>query len=251
MSLINGKTIKFYFGDIVAPATKPPEVEITGFTPSVQFDESQTTTSSTVGDGKAITLIRKKVSAKVESILKDTPGGPEITGNTLAMTVNGVAVPITKVDYSVAYDEHKITSSSSPAGFHEFDSVRAERKGKLDVYMEGTADLALSNTAVPVVITLETGNTITGDAKFKNKAPVGDVNEFSKNSYDYSYQGAPVEVGVGLTAGVKTDCLIEFDNGKSIAGKAIIFTKDVSAEVDKEVKISYGITFTGTVTELP
>ncbi len=251
MALINGKTIKFYLGDIVAPATKPPEIEITGFTPSVQYDESQTTTTSTIGDGKAITLIRKKVSAKVEAILKDTIGGPEITGNTLGMTVNGVAMPITKVDYEVAYDEHKITNASSPSGFHEFDAVRAERKGKLDVYMEGTADLALSNTAVPVVITLETGNTISGDAKFKDKAPVGDVNEFTKNSYGYSFQGAPTEIGVGLTAGVKTDCLIEFNSGKSIAGKAIIFTKSISAEVDKEVKLSYGIVFTGTVTELP
>lgn len=251
MSMINGKTIKFYFGGIVSPATKPPEIEITGFTPNVAYDESPTTTSSTIGDGKAITLIRKKVSVKVDAILKDTIGGPEITGNTLAMTVNAVAVPITKVDYEVAYDEHKITNASSPTGFHEFGSVRAERKGKLDAYMEGTADLALSNTAVPVVITLETGNTITGDAKFKNKAPVGDVNEFTKNSYDFSFQGAPAEVGVGLVAGVKTDCLIEFDNGKSIAGKAIIFTKSIAAEVEKEVRLSYGITFTGTVTELP
>ncbi len=250
MSLINGKTIKFYFGDIVAPAIKPPEVEITGFTPSVQMDESQTTTSTTIGDGKAITLIRKKISAKVEAILKDT-GGAEITGNTLAMTVGGVAVPLTKVDYNVAYDEHKITSSSSPVGFHEFGTVRAERKGKVDVYLENSADLALSNTAAAVVVTLATGHTITGNAKFKNKAPVGDVNEFTKNSYDYSFQGEPAEVAVGEIAGVVKDCLIEFEDGKSMAGKAIIFTKDVSSEVDKEVKLSYGITFTGTVTELP
>lgn len=250
MSLITGKTIKFYFGDIVEPATKPPEIEITGFTSSVQMDESQTTTSSTTGDGKAITLIRKKVSAKVEAILK-TSGGVEVTGNTLAMTVGGSAIPITKVDYEVAYDEHKITNASSPAGFHEFGYVRAERKGKLDVYLEGTTDLAVDNTSRAVVITLAPGQTITGNAKFKDKNPVGDVNEFSKNSYSYSYQGEPIEVGIGLVAGIKKDCLIEFADGKSIAGKAIIFTKNVSSEVEKEAKLSYGLTFTGTVTELP
>ncbi|MEW6039922.1 MAG: hypothetical protein AB1633_00175 [Elusimicrobiota bacterium] len=250
MALINGKEIKFYFGDIVPPATKPPEIEITGFTPQVQFDESPTTTSQTTGDGKAITLIRKKYSAKVDSILKDT--GAEITGNTLAMTVNGAAVPLTKLNYQVTYDEHKITNASSPQGFHEFGTVRAERKGKADVYMEGTADLALSNTAAPVVITLASGHTITGNAKFKNKQPVGDVNEFSKNSYDFSFQGEPTEVAVGLVAGVKTDCLIEFvTDQKAISGKAIIFVKTVDSDVEKETKLSYDIVFTGTVVETP
>lgn len=249
MALINGKTIKFYFGDIVEPATKPPEIEITGFTPRVEFDESQTTTSQTTGDGKAITLIRKKISATVNAILKNA-GGAEITGNTLAMTVAAAAIPITKVDYNVTYDEHKITNGSSPAGFHEFGIVRAERNGKVDVYMESGADLAIGNTALATVITLETGHTITGSAKFKNKQPVGDVNEFTKNSYDYSFQGEPTEVAVGLVAGIKKDCLIEFvTDGKKISGEAIIFTKGITAEVDKEVQITYGITFTGTVTE--
>lgn len=250
MSLINGKTIKFHFGDIPQGETKPPEIEITGFSPSVQLDESSTTTTETVGDGKDITLIRKKISVKVDSILKDD-NGKAITGNTLAMTVGGVAVPITKVDYGVAYDEHKITNTTSPAGFHEFSTVRAERKGKLDAFLLSGADLALSDTPAAVVITLASGLTISGNAKFKNKQPVGDVNEFSKNSYDYSFQGEPDETSIGLVAGIKKDCLIEFDDGKTIAGKAIIFTKDVTAEVEKDVKLSYGIVFTGTVIEAP
>jgi hypothetical protein len=249
MSFVDGKTVKFYFGDIAEGQTKPPEIEVVSVSPTVKMDESDTTTSTTTGDGKSKTLIRKTVQVKVESILKAS--GAEITGNTLAMTVGGTSVPTTKVDYEVAYDEKKITNASSPAGFHEFGAVRADYKGKVDVFMEGTADLAISNTALATVITFASSHTVSGSAKFADKSPLGNVNEFTKNSYSFSFEGAPTETGLGLVGGVKKHCLIEFATGKTMAGEAILFTKSVSSEVDKEVKLSYSLTFTGTVTEAP
>lgn len=248
MSLLTGKSIKFYFGDIAQGQTLPPEIEITGFSPQVQMDEKVTTTSSTTGDGKATTLIRKKFSAKIDAILK-TSGGVEITGNTLAVTVGGVAKGITKVDYEVNYDEHNITNSSTPAGFKAFTAVRATYKGKMDLWMEDEADIALSNTAAAVVITLDTNHTITCSAKFSNKAPQGEVNGVSKNSYDFVFQGAPTELGIGIKCGEEKDCVIAFDDGKKISGKAIMFSKAVNAEAEAETKISYNLVFTGTVTE--
>jgi hypothetical protein len=249
MPMTDGKTMKFFFGDIVEGQTKPPEIEIKDVSVSVKLDEDEATTSQTTGDGKAKTLIRKTYQAKVSTILK--AASAEITGNTLAMSVGGASVHPTKVDYNVAYDENKITNAGSPAGFHDFGTVRAEYKGKIDAYLEDGADLALSNTGLTTVITLATGHTITGTAKYSDKNPIGDVNSYTKNSYSFAFEGAPVEVSIGLAGGLKKPCVIEYANGKSYTGTAIIFTKDVTSEVDKNVKIAYGLTFTGTVTEAP
>lgn len=249
MGIVDGKTVKLFFGDIVEGQTKPPEIEIKNISVNVKLDEDESTTSQTTGDGKDKTLIRKTYQANVETILKAS--GAEITGNTLAMTVGGSSTHITKVDYNVAYDENKITNSGSPAGFHEFGSVRAEYKGKIDAYLEDGADLALGNTSLATVITLATGHTITGSAKFSDKNPVGDVNAYTKNSYSFSFDGAPTEVSIGLAGGLKKPCVIEYASGKTYTGTAIVFTKNVSSEVDKNVKINYGLTFTGTVTEAP
>lgn len=246
--ILTGKDVKFYFGDIVAPATKPPEIDVANVALSVAATEKGTTTSTTAGDGKESTIIRKKYSVKVEGTLENA-SGKKITGNTLALTVGGVAKNITKVNYEVQYDEHNTTNSSTPAGFTHSTAVRASRKGKMDIWVEDEADIALEDTAAAVVITFDTGHTVTGNAKFSNKDPQGEVEGVSKNSYALTFQGAPTEVGLGIPMAVKTDCLIEFATGKTYSGKAIAFGKVADCEADGELKMSYTIVFVDTVTE--
>lgn len=246
--ILTGKDVAFYFGDIAEGQTKPPEIDISNVALAVQGTEKGTTTSTTTGDGKETTIIRKKYTVKVEAPLVGS-GGKKITGNTLALTVGGVAKSITKVDYDVQYDEHDTTNSTTPAGFKQSTPVRASRKGKMDIWVEDENDIAIDDTALAVVITFDTGHTVTGSAKFSDKAPQGEVEGISKNSYSFSFQGAPTEVGLGLAMAIQKDCLIEFATGKTYAGKAIVFGKAVSDGPDEELKIVYTIVLNGTITE--
>lgn len=246
--ILTGKDVKFYFGDITEPATKPPEIDVANVSLSVQATEKGTTTSGTTGDGKESTIIRKKYSVKIEGPLENS-SGKKITGNTLALSVGGVAKNVTKVDYEVQYDEHNTTNASTPAGFTHSTAVRASRKGKLELWVEDEADISLEDTAAAVVITFDTGHTVTGNAKFSDKAPQGEVEGVSKNSYSMTFQGAPIEVGLGLAMATKKKCLIEFATGKTYSGDAICFSKAVASGADDELKISHTIVFVDTVAE--
>jgi hypothetical protein len=233
----------------VAASGKPPLIGIKGLTPNVQYDSEDGTTSLTTGDGKTSTLVRAKVSASIDTDLL-TGAGAEISGNTLAVSIAGGSnIQITKVDFETNFNEQKVTSQATPAGFHAFTTVRADRKGSCELWMDAADTVTLGDAALAVVIALDSNNTITGTAKFSKKSPKVTVDNVIGNAYDFDFQGAPTIVGCGLATGIAKPCLIEFlTSGKSWSGTAIVFVSKITSEVDKTVKVNYSIVFTGTVT---
>lgn len=180
--------------------------------------------------------------------------GTKVSGKDMSFSFSGTTVPVTDIDMSISYDELDATDTSSTGDSSETEVSRADRESKISVIMRSeSADLLTTNpTPQNCVITLASGQTITGKAIPMNKEIVNEVKGLVKIDYSFKWRGNPTEVGAGLATAVQKAFIIIHKRGastnKQYSGNAIITQKTITATIKGLTKISYTMRVNGAVT---
>lgn len=177
---------------------------------------------------------------------KVKPLGAKLTGKTLAISIGGSTFAGISCDYSLKYTEYDSTTTATTAPGTSTVAGRHKITSKIEALMyRATADLitATSPTIVAVIITLDTGITITGNAILNQISITDEVNGIVAVSYNAEWQGVPTEVGIGdLTMATAQACAIIYETGttnKAITGTLLLTGKTVTADSRGDTKISY------------
>lgn len=180
--------------------------------------------------------------------------GTKVTGKDMSFSFNATTVPVTDADISISYDELDATDTSSTGDSSETEVSRADRESKISVIMRSdAADLLTTNPAPQAcILTLATGQTITGTAIPISKEIVNEVKGLVKIDYAFKWRGTPTEVAAGLATAVEKAFIIIHKRGtstnKQYSGNAIITQKTITATIKGITKISYTFRINGAVT---
>ena len=191
---------------------------------------------------------------------KVKPLGAIINGKTAACSVGGTVVPVTNFKYSAKWDETDTTDSSSSADIKESTIGRAERTSSIElIQTKEDADLLTSSpVSKAVILTFDSGITITGNAIFTKKGGLtaSSKSDVVKVSYDLTWLGVPVMAGFNLipantSAAVKLVYAKGASTDKAYSGSGIVTGYDISIDASKgeSAKVDYNLTYTTAVTE--
>lgn len=185
---------------------------------------------------------------------KVKPLGTKVTGKDMAFSFNATTVPVTNADISINFDELDATDTSSTGDSSETEVSRADRESKISVIMRSeSADLLSTNpVAQNCILTLATGQTITGKAIPISKEITNEVKGLVKIDYAFKWRGTPTESAAGLATAVQQAFKIVHKRGsstnKEYSGNAIITQKNITATIKGLTKISYTFRINGAVT---
>jgi len=185
---------------------------------------------------------------------KVVPLGDKLTGKTLGFTLGGAAVPLTAVDISIKFDSIDVTDTSTTGDGTETIVSRAERASKLSAILKSDdVDLLSTNpTSEAAVLTLASGQTVTGNVIPISKEIADEATGYAKVDYSFKWKGAPTEVNTGLICGVEHTFKLILKRGvttnKEYTGNAIITEKTISSEVKGLTKTSYSVSINGVLT---
>lgn len=244
MAKVLGKLTKFAFDGAEVPIV------------SSNYDEALTvidvTDSGSAGDGKETVVSRATRTLQVTRILKNGGGVKQVGANS-KLTFNSVDYPVTSINYEVSYDEIDTTDSATAQGATEFEVGFAERKTSLDYWLkDGSAEI-VNGTSQSATLLFATGISVTGSFRPDTKKVSGEVKGAVKATTSGVWQGAVAELLLGLTMATKKAVVLTFKDGattdKAIAGEALITNKQVTSEVNGDIKITETLKFVGAVTE--
>lgn len=202
------------------------------------------------------TIYTATTNATLDSTHKVKVLGSKITGKTLAVTIGGSSFAATNASYDVKYSELDSTTTATTTPGTEVVTGRAKVTSKFDALMyRATAEKLLNAapTAVAIVITFDSGITVTGNGIIHQESISNEVNGICKVSYTVEWQGMPTEVGIGyLTMATQQTFSVVYETGsstnKEITGNVIMTDKSVSSDVSGDTKISYSGHVNGTIT---
>jgi hypothetical protein len=183
--------------------------------------------------------------------------GTKVPGKSIICSIAGNNCGVLNMKYSEQYGEFDSTDSDSPSDTTEFITGRVKRTTSIELIMKDTtADLVSANPApVAVVLTFETGQTLTGSAVFTKKGHSSIAKgDMVKSAYDMTWIGPVTSTLYNqLTLGVSTAAKAIWKRGAStnreVTGNMIVMNKSIEADVNGIVKISYGVAWVGAVTE--
>ncbi len=213
-------------------------------------------TGGTIGTHAIGTIFTSDGTETASATNKAKPLGTMATGKDLAVTISGSTFACTDADYNVNYTELDSTTTGTASPNMEAVAGRAKITTKFDAIMyRATADL-ITNSApvpVPIVLTLGSGITVTGNAILHQMQITDEYNGICKVTYNAEWQGMPVEVGVGyLTLATLQTADITYEAGaitdKGVTGNVMLLTKAITSTVAAEAKIVYTGVWNGAIT---
>lgn len=245
---VTGKTIKYL--------QNSTEHNITGFTPDLSYAMADITSSGTAADGMESVALRNTFGLTIDAILYNGSSN-EVTGKTLAITVGGSSFLCTAATYDVAYTTEDITNSGTDSDSTEVIGIRQKITSTVDAIMKrDTADLLLGSapTSQAIVLTFDTGVTVTGNGIINQESISAEVNGLVTVSYSIEWQGVPTELLIGsLTMNTSQSFEVIFETGvvanKEITGNIILTGKTVTAGINDVTTISYTGQATGAITK--
>lgn len=176
---------------------------------------------------------------------KVKPLGTRVSGKDMAITLDSVEVPVTDIEYSSNYDELDGTDTSTTGDATETETNRADRESKITMIMRSeSADLLTTSPGVKtIVITLASGQTISGSGILTQKETDAQVKDYVKKTYTIKWRGKPTETLVGLATAVENAFKVIYKRGastnKETTGNAIITQKTITANIKSLIKVSY------------
>ena len=183
--------------------------------------------------------------------------GANLNGKNISCTVAAVSAPVTAIKYAEQYSEQDATDSTTPGDTTEFITGRAKRTCTLTmIQIKENADLLVANpVAQAVVLTLDTGVTISGNAIFKKKSfTTSSKGDIISQSYDLVFQGAvtnniPGLLPAAVQKAVKYIDAVGASTNKQRTGNGVILQTSIDANIKGDIKVSYTMNWAGTVTE--
>jgi hypothetical protein len=191
---------------------------------------------------------------------KVRPLGVCLEGKNISMTVATADLPIVSFKYNEAYGEFDATDSDTNSDYTESVIGRRTTTMTVEVMMRTeTADLlTAAPTSKAFVVTFDTGYTLTATGIFSKKSSVDNMKgDIVKQTYEIQIIGA-VTFGTFdaitiLPAATAETAIVKFFPGtstnKQYSGSAQVMSRSIETDINAAVKISYGITFDGAVTE--
>jgi len=242
---ISGKNLKFYFGDKGAAWDDTKKVGLRSVSLSSNGSEIDVTDSETSGDGKEMVSSRSNHQLKLEGILKDSAGS-KMVGKEATLSFDTTPYSLIDFDYQHNGDNLDVTDTGTPGDGFEFLAGRVGRASKITLWALSTdAHPVRSNTAKACVLTLKSGENITGTAKILNVDEGVEVNGAMKYTLSISWVTATVNIAKVPPFGVEKDWKILYFTGtttdKATEGKGIINQWSISGSYNSEIK------YTGTI----
>lgn len=188
---------------------------------------------------------------------KVVPLGSVITGLTMSCSINSVQTPVTSLKFSEAFGEFDATDSSTSGDATEFITGRAKRTTSIElIQQKDVADALISNPQpVPVVLTFNTGLTISGNAIFVKKSAIANsAGDMVKVTYSLNWNGAVNNQLFGLLeTETQKPAKIIWAKGsttnKQVSGNLMVMSYDIEVSESSAAKITYSCNWVGTVTE--
>ncbi len=243
MGKVLGKLLQYSFNGTPLPLVSNNYDE--------SFDVIDVTDNGTSGDGKETVVSRATRTITVEGILK--PSTTKLVGKDMNFTFNSVSYKLTDASFEETYDEVDLTDSGTTGDGTEFDVGRADRKLTLDLYMLDSQANIIRGTEQAATLAFAAGSDVAGSFRPESLKITGAIKDAVKVNIAGSFQGAPTQTGLGLTAGTSGAFIITYADGtttdKAISGTAVLMSKKVTANVKGEVKVSYTFKVSGGITE--
>ncbi len=215
------------------------------------FNVTDVTDSATAGDGKETVVGRATRELKIEGVVKS--GGIAQVGKNMNFLFNSANYWVTDASYEVTFDEVDVTDSGTSGDGTEFEPGFAERKSKLDLWLQDDSSEIPLQTAQSATLTFATGISVAGNFRPESMSIQGEVKGAQKYSIDGTWQGGVTETGLGLMPGDKKPFAIVYKTGavsnKEITGTATLMAMSISANINGEIRVSYTIKVNGGVTK--
>ena len=217
------------------------------------FNVIDVTDSSTAGDGTETIVGRATRELKIEGLIK--VGGVAQKGSAMNLNFASANYTVTDIKYSETYEEIDVTDSGTAEDSTEFEAGFAERKVSVDYWSKDTQKSIQRGSAEAAVITLAPGVTISGNLRFESLNMQDEVKGAVKESVSGTFQGAVTEapnpIG-GIAMITKLPVVLTYKQGasdKQISGTASVFSREITGNINGELKISWGLKFSGAITE--
>jgi len=249
MSKILGKLMSVTIGGT--------EVDIQSHSYDESFNVIDTTDTATTGDGTESITGRATRELKLEGLVKST--GSAVKGDTADFTFNSVNYKVTDVNFEETYGEVDTTDTGTTGDGTEFQPAFAERKTSIDLWIQDNVASIVRGTAQTATLKLATGITVAGSFRPESMSNQGEVKGAQKQTIAGTWQGAVTEtpnpIG-GVTMATPAAVVIVYRTGtpttgtdKKLSGTATVFSRSITSNMNDVVKISFGLKFTGAVTE--
>ncbi len=192
---------------------------------------------------------------------KVKPLGAKLHAENMSISIaSSTSYPVTDLTFNETYGEDDASSTSTGADAYESTYKRAARTCDITIIMDSAAADILVNSAPAnkaIVITLASGNTITGNGIFVKKS--NDLNArdggLIKTQYTINWQGTPVStlnlLTPKLSKAVKRIAKIGSSTNKEQTGNGIIFTTSFTASPMSGglIPVTQTMTWQGSVTD--
>jgi hypothetical protein len=189
---------------------------------------------------------------------KVKPLGEKINCKGMTVLYDDVARGVSTLTYARTFDKQDTTDNLTTGDGTEYIVTRAEATLGLDAIVRSEeADLFVANAVKkPVVITLQSGTTLSGNVIITGEPKSLSVNDVAKVTPTFDFKGKPTEVNLGLPLNSEKTFKIVVKRGattnKEYSGTALIEAKTITANCtasDTSAKVSYTIQINGAVTK--
>lgn len=185
---------------------------------------------------------------------KVVPIGDPVPGKNMSFVFNSINVPLINADVSIKYDTLDTTDTSSSGDSSETSVSRGERESKISGIVRDTdTDLLTTNpTYQNATLTLNSGQTVTGQIIPINKTISDEVAGYAKVDYTFKWKGAPTETSIPFPTAQERAFRLLLKRGasthKQYSGNAVITEKTISGEVKGIIKVTLTLNVNGAIT---
>ena len=249
MSKLLGKLMSIKVGGV--------EVDIQSHNYDESFNVIDTTDTATAGDGTESITGRATRELKIEGLVKIS--GAVVKGDTASFNYNSTEYKVTDVDFTETFEEVDTTDSGTTGDGTEFQPAFADRKSKIDLWIQDTIPSIPRGASAPSALAFGTGVSLTGNFRPETMANQGEVKGAQKQTISGTWQGTVAEIpdpigGVAMAVQNAVEIIYKVGTpstgtNKSLSGTAIAFSRSITSDMKDVVKISWGFKFIGAVTE--